>query len=125
MPNSPQLADQRLRNAINSWRSLRPTKKFLGFTVDDFEAELKSCFKTREDIADLKNRLAATIVTRDEADRTGAQFLLRLAHAVQADADEGEDSELLQALGYVIKSKRKSGLHRGSAANITALPKAA
>ena len=125
MPNSPKETEQRLHNAVNAWRSLRPTKRFIGLTVDDFEAELKSCFKAREEIADLENKLAAAIVTRDEADRKGAQFLLRLVNAVKADADEGEDSELLQALGYVIKSKRRSGLHRGSPANITALPKAA
>lgn len=43
--------------------------------------------------------------------------------AVKAGVDEGENSEVLEALGYVIASKRRSGLHRKS--NVTVLPKAA
>jgi hypothetical protein len=50
----------------------------------------------------------------------------RWVNAVKSDQDEGEDSELLEALGYVIKSKRKSGLHRVTpAAESTPLPQAA
>jgi hypothetical protein len=45
------------------------------------------------------------------------------SHAVKADADEGENSEILDALGFVIPSKRKSGLHRKG--TVTVLPKAA
>ena len=47
----------------------------------------------------------------------------RLVAAVKADADEGDNSEILDALGYVIPSKHKSGLHRKGGA--TELPKAA
>ena len=102
----------RLTNAVNTWRSLRPLKKFLGLTVDEFEAELKPCFDTRDEIADLDKKLTGARNRRDEADVEGLELASRLVNAIKSDATEGEDSELLEAMGYVIKSKRKSGLHR-------------
>ena len=47
----------------------------------------------------------------------------RFVAAVKADAKEGGNSEVLEALGYVIPSKRKSGLHRKS--GVVTLAKAA
>ncbi len=124
MAKSPTQVEQRLRDAINSWRSLRPTKKFLGLTVDEFEAELKPCFDAREEITDLEAKLLGSISQRNGADQSGEALLSRVVNAIKTDADEGEDSELLEALGYVRKSKRKSGLHRRKS-NVTSLTKAA
>ena len=47
----------------------------------------------------------------------------RFVAAVKADSTEGENSEVLEALDYVILSKRTSGLHRMSGGDT--LPKAA
>ena len=51
--------------------------------------------------------------------------MARLVNASKSDETEGEDSELLEAMGYVLKSKRQSGLHRKAAAPPAELPKAA
>ena len=51
--NNPAANVQSLKDAIKAWRTLRPTKKFLGKTVDEFEVELKPCFDAREDIEEL------------------------------------------------------------------------
>ena len=56
----------------------------------------------------------------------GHALLGRFFNAIKADENEGEDSELLEAMGYVSKSRRKSGLHRVSPeSNTTPIPKAA
>ena len=49
---------------------------------------------------------------RDTVDATGLSLVDRFVSAIKADESEGEDSQLLEVMGYVIKSKRKSGLHR-------------
>ena len=36
-----------------------------------------------------------------------------MVNAVKGDPDEGEDGELYEAMGYVRKSERRSGLSRG------------
>lgn len=126
MPENPGLNEKRLKKAVDGWRSLRPTKKFLGLTVDEFEAELKESFNTRNEIVDLENKLTGARNNRAEADVIGLALVARLVGAIKSDASEGEDSELLEAMGYVIKSKRKSGLRRSAAAaSVQSLSKAA
>ena len=112
MSDNPTKNEQELKDAFNSWRSLRPLKKFLGLTVDEFEAELKPCFDTREEVTDLDKKLTGARKRREEADVEGLTLVSRLVNAIKSDENEGEDSELLETMGYVVKSKRKSGLHR-------------
>ena len=122
MANSPKQNEEHLKTSVAVWRSLRPTKKFLGLTVDEFEAELKPSFDARDAVSGAKARLTGALNTRNEADEKGLALVDRFISAVKADATEGENSEVLEALGYVIPSKRKSGLHRKT--NTVALPKA-
>ncbi len=125
MSDNPNKIKQNLTDSIDSWRSLRPLKKFLGLTVGEFEAELKPCFDARDDIADLEKKLIGARTRRDEADVEGQALVTRLVNAIKADENEGENSELLEAMGYVIKSKRKSGLHRTAEQPAAPLSKAA
>lgn len=126
MPNNPTATEKRLKDAVSAWRSLKPQKKFLGLTVDEFEAELKPCFDARAEIVDLEKKVAGARTRRDEVDAKGFELVTRLVNAIKSDVTEGEDSEMLEAMGYVIKSKRQSGLHRNSASQtVIALPKAA
>ena len=123
MANSPKDTEEHLKTTVSVWRSLRLNKKFLGLTVDEFEAELKPAFEARAAVSDAEAKLAGAIKTRDDADAAGLALADRFISAVKADANEGANSEVLDAIGYVIPSKRKSGLHRKS--NTVALPKAA
>jgi hypothetical protein len=114
------------KNVVASWRSLKPQKKFLGLTVDEFEAELKPCHDVRDEITSLNNKLTGARNQRDESDVKGLDLVTRLVNAIRADETEGEDSELLEAIGYTIPSKRKSGLHRNPPQQpVESLPKAA
>ena len=123
MAATPRQNEERFKKAVSAWRGLRPTKKFLGLTVDEFEAELKASFDTREAVSEAEARLTGAINDRNEADDHSLVFVDRFVAAVKADAAEGENSEVLEALGYVIPSKRKSGLVRKSSTD--SLPKAA
>ena len=123
MPANPGNNEKLLKEAIKSWRSLKPLKKFLNLTVDEFEAELQPCFTVRAEIADLENKLTGARNRREEVDVDGLALVARLVGAIKSDKTEGEDSELLEAMGCVIPSKRKSGLHRNAPPQ--PLPKAA
>jgi hypothetical protein len=123
MPSSPKVNEEYLKKVVSVWRSLRPTKKFLGLSVEEFDAELKPCFEARTNVSAAEAKLTGAINSRNEADQAGLALADRFVAAVKADASEGGNSEVLEALGYVIPSKRKSGLHRKSAT--VALPKAA
>jgi hypothetical protein len=114
MPNSPGAILLWFLTIIRVWRSQRPLKKFLGLSVDEFEAELKPCEKVREDIADLDAKLTEARSRRDKLDNDGLDLASRLVNAIKSDETEGEDSALLEGFGYTIPSKRKSGLHRNT-----------
>ncbi len=123
MANTPRQNEAELRKAVSVWKGLRPTKKFLGLTVEEFEAGLKDSFDARDAVTEAEARLTAAINARNAADEENLALVARLVAAVKADVDEGENSEVLDALGFVIPSKRKSGLHRKG--STTELPKAA
>ena len=123
MANTPKQNETELRKTVSVWRSLRPTKKFLGLTVDEFEAGVKGSLDARDAVTEAEARLTAAINARNAADTENLALVDRFVSAVKADADEGENSEILDALGFVIPSKRKSGLHRRS--SVAVLPKAA
>ena len=90
------------------------------------EAELKPSFDARARIDDLDSQLTGVRNVRDTRDVEGLDLVTRLVNAIKADENEGEDSELLEVMGYVIKSKRKSGLHRNTPeSNSAPIPKAA
>jgi cell division septum initiation protein DivIVA len=99
---------------IRVWRSQRPLKKFLGLSVDEFEAELKPCTTVREEIDDLDAKLTEARSRRDKLDVEGLDLANRLVNAIKSDETEGEDSALLEGFGYITPSNRKSGFHRNT-----------
>ncbi len=50
---------------------------------------------------------------RDDADEASIATILLVVNAVKGDPEEGDDGELYEAMGYVRKRERKSGLSRG------------
>jgi hypothetical protein len=115
MPAAPKNIELRLQTALNAWKTLRPDKSFAGLSLAQFEAKLKPCFDTRTTIATLENQLIAAQNQRDDADAAALATISLVVNAVKGDPAEGEDGELYEALGYVRKSERKSGLRRGKA----------
>lgn len=112
MNDNPGSAEKQIQDAINAWFNLRASKKFLNLTLDEFKQELKPCLDIRTEIKNLETRLTAARNVRDTLDVEGLELVNRFVNAIKADEAEGQDSELLEAMGYIIKSKRKSGLHR-------------
>lgn len=115
MPLAPRKTEVRLTETLNAWQTLRPDKAFGGMTLDQFKARLKPSFDSRAAIAALDNQLLAAQNQRDDADADALAAINLVVNAVKGDPQEGEDGEFYEALGYVRKSERKSGLRRGKA----------
>jgi uncharacterized small protein (DUF1192 family) len=120
MATNPKENYEKIQKVLTAWRNLRPAKSFSGLTVDEFAKRVAPSDITRETIARLENELTAAQNQRDEADATGVTIAQAVINAVKGDLQEGEDGELYEAMGYVRKSERKSGLHRSAKANGTA-----
>ena len=109
MPNSKQIKEK-LDRVISAWEMLAPLKPFGGFTLAQFKAAVQPSYDTRIAEHELEVQLAATRAERDNSDKVSIGALLRVVDGVKSDPTEGPDSDLYDAMGYVRKSARKSGL---------------
>src|SRR6266545_741640 len=113
MPISPKIMEERIRTFTSAWETLKPAKTFAGMTLDQFKAKVKPSLDARVTVAALDDQLSAAISARDDADKASSATMALVVNGVKADLEEGEDSALYEAMGYVRKSERKSGLKRG------------
>ena len=126
--NSSTRNTERLNAIIEAWSNLRPAKSFAGMTLAEFKTALAGSLGSRDRLDKASDALAEARADRDNADRQTRLILDRVVAAVIADADEGCDGALYEAMGYVRKSARNSGLTRRTAtpeAPDTATPEAA
>ena len=114
MPLAPKEAYDRITIASNAWENLRATKTFAGMTLAKFQSLIAPSLTARATIARLENELIAAQNLRDNSDKISLEALQLLVNAVKGDPAEGEDGELYEAMGYVRKSERKTGLHRAA-----------
>lgn len=110
---------EKTQTVRSGWKDLRPNKSFAGLTLDQYTQAIMPSETARATIARLENELTAAQNQRDDADAAGLTLALRVVNAVKADAEEGEDGELYEAMGYVRKSERRTGLSRKSKAAAT------
>jgi hypothetical protein len=81
-------------------------------TLTQFKNKVKPSFDARASIVNLQDQLTAALNARDDADVETSKAVALVVHSVKGDPEEGEDGELYEAMGYVRKSERKSGLSR-------------
>ena len=122
MKLSKQSIKERIETAIRLFETLRPEATIGGMTLAQFKNALKASLDTRALIEELDTQRAGQQQERDLADEASLAVLKRFAAAIKADPAEGEDSELLEAMGYVTARLRKSGLTRKKNGNGTTPP---
>ena len=114
MAPNPKAIGDRLTKTAAAWDEHASDSTFAGHTRAQYIAKVKPSLDARARISELRLQLAAAIVERDNADVTSNEVTLQVSNSVKGDPNHGEDSALYDALGYVRKSARKSGLTRVS-----------
>jgi hypothetical protein len=66
----------------------------------------------RAEIAEAELRLQSANARRVTVDRASMKTLQRVVNAVKADPEEGDDGDLYEAMGFVRRTDRSSGLTR-------------
>jgi hypothetical protein len=66
----------------------------------------------RKKIKELDHQMRVAISHRNDSDDGTLEQVQMVVNAVIGDPDEGEDGDLIDAMGYVRKSERASGLKR-------------
>jgi len=112
MSDAPKIAEDNYTTLTEKWEELRSTKTFGGYTLGGFKAAIKPSVDARTEIKSLATKTTAQLDIRDNADVVTAKAVAKVIKGIVGDPEEGDDGELYDALGYVRKSERASGLSR-------------
>ena len=112
MAINPKITLERITRTQSARETLRAQKSFAGMSLDQFREKIAPSLTARATIARLENELIAAQNQRDDADQASSDTVQLIVNAIKGDPAEGADGELYEALGYVRKSERKSGLGR-------------
>ena len=82
-------------------------------TLAQFKTKVQPTYDTRAQIDALNAQLTGAMDNRDNADKVTASATQLVVNAVKGDPNFGDDSDLYDAMGYVRRSDRASGLSRG------------
>jgi hypothetical protein len=113
MPDSPSNNADKLNRILTAWKTLAADKSFAGMTVSQFETAIGPSFDARDQLETLDDQRTHLINTRNDADDASLAKAAAVVAGVQADPTFGPNSSLYEAMGYVRKSERSSGLKRG------------
>lgn len=112
MPESPKTTETFLNDLLSAWGELAPTESFAGLTLAQFKVKVKPSLDLRAEIATLETQLSAARQSRHNADAVSNEAGLAVVNGVRCAPDQGENSALYKAMGYIPKNDRKSGLVR-------------
>lgn len=112
MPQAPKTIEDATKQIINAWTTLAPTATFGGMTLAQYKAKVQPSFDTRGQIDSLNAQLTAALDNRDTADGVTTDANQKVVKGVVGDPAFGDNSDLYDAMGYVRKSDRQSGLSR-------------
>jgi hypothetical protein len=90
-----------------------PSVEFNGYTKSDLDTDLAEAANLDMEIAQEEAALKAKKDRRDNKYRGAATKRVKIGKGIAGHKEYGEDSELYGACGFIRKSERKSGLHRG------------
>ena len=116
---NPQDNEDRYQKIEDAWATLAPTAIFGGMTLEQFRGRIKPSKNTRLDVGRIEDQLKAALVAREDADNRTLSDCDLVVKGVVGDPAFGDDSALYEAMGYIRKSERKSGLTRKKDASAT------
>lgn len=112
MAVSPKANVEKMDKMETAWETLAPSAKFAGMSLEQFKQYIASCKLTRVELDQLEDQTKQKTVERDNNDKIFLSKAELVVNAVVGDIAYGPDSGLYEAMGYIRKSERKSGLTR-------------
>ncbi len=112
MAKSPKENEEKMQKVLTAWKTLALAKSFGGMNFTEFSTMVGNCMTPRTRLQELEDEMMQEQANRDAADELAMAQILLVVAGVVADPTEGANSALYEAMGYVRKSERKSGLTR-------------
>jgi hypothetical protein len=112
MPNSPEAFKNKLDEVSKAWAEEAPEASFGGMNLQKFQEAIKPSYDARDKVSKGERLAQEGANERADADRVSNEKLLLAVNGVKGDPNYGENSDLYEAMGYVRKTERRSGLTR-------------
>jgi len=96
-----QTVHEKAMQMIGAWNGRCPDKPFFRMSLADFRVIVAPSGAARERIASLKAQLREAVKECEAADRVTRRAIVQVVNGVKGDPDEGEDGDLLSAMGYM------------------------
>lgn len=117
--SGPKAVNERLEQIVRAWQTLTPTESFGGMTLAQFKTAIQPSVDAHATIASLEAQLLAAQNARDNANKASLDKVQLVINGVIGNPDHGPDSDLYEAMGYIRKSERQTGLTRKASAPAT------
>jgi hypothetical protein len=98
--------------ALSALRNMAPETKFKGINLTELSAQFERSFASRRRLEDIGDQTTEEKTVRETEDLRSLAMLDDVIDGVIGHEDFGKDSALYEALGFIRKSQRKSGLTR-------------
>ena len=112
MPEAPKVIEAKLTRIAEQWELHAKDHSFGEMTLTEFKEAIKPSMDSRAKLIELGSKTEAEATARDTADVESLKAADAVVRGLVGDKAFGPDSALYEALGYVRKSERKSGLTR-------------
>ena len=112
MADTPKENEIKYNRFLNALTTLAPDKIFGGVKLGELVAQTGKSDLPRTDLLRLKDEEMQAEAARGSADAATMKMCEMIKNGVVADPEFGDDSALYEALGYIRKSNRRSGLTR-------------
>ena len=112
MADTPKENEIKYNRFLNALTTLAPDKSFGGYKLGDLVTQTDKSDLPRTDLSRLKDEAMQAEAARDTADTATMKMCEMIKNGVVADPLFGDDSALYEALGFIRKSNRRSGLTR-------------
>jgi hypothetical protein len=118
----PKQAEQRVEQPLRAWELQCPGQAFGEVTLEQHRAALEPYFAAKAKFAAIDAQWSAARLERNAAYEKALEITKQVVDSVKGHPKYGENSSLYQAMGYVPKSERASGLTRRREAQATKAP---
>jgi hypothetical protein len=114
MPSRNKKIKERVKRMSNAWAQGAANVTFKGITRTGFDADIKATDDEEQAIADMQAQVKIRQAGLDTKYAKLNDDSIKIRDGVEGHEDFGNDHPILEAMGFVRSSQRKSGLKRGS-----------
>jgi len=113
----PKKTAERLQQIATAWETTAPSATFAGMTLTQFRNKIKPSLDSRDELATIRSQGTVKMDERKDADRASLEAAELVVNAVRGDPKYGPDHPILESMGYIRKSARRSGLTKKANGN--------